>query len=89
MSLETVFAEVLKLSPREQASLIEMVGRVLRDSIPADIMSVEERDDERQWEEQFAASEDVLRTLMDEALQEYEAGRTTLMDFDDDDLGIR
>jgi len=89
MSLETIFEEALKLSPREQATLIEMVGRALRDSLPDYVPSDEEREDERLWDEQFADSEHVLNRLMNEALNEYTAGHTTRMDFDDDELGIR
>ncbi len=35
--------------------------------------------DAKHWEAQFAASKDVLEELFDEATAEYEAGRTTAL----------
>ncbi len=33
--------------------------------------------DAKQWDTQFAASKDVLEELFDEAMEEYQSGRTT------------
>ena len=38
--------------------------------------------DEQQWDEQFAASQDVLATLAAEALADFNAGRTEPLDPD-------
>ena len=38
---------------------------------------IENIQDTRQWDAQFAASKDVLEELFDEAVEEYQAGRTT------------
>ena len=35
--------------------------------------------DARQWDAQFAASKDVLEELFDEAMEDYQKGRTTAL----------
>ena len=61
-ALEEVIREVSKLSEEEQDALAE--------AIRAELLSDEE------WEESFAASQDVLERLAEEALAEHRAGRT-------------
>ena len=43
-----------------------------------------ELDSERRWTEAFAATQDQLSALADEALREFEAGRTQSMDLERD-----
>ena len=43
-----------------------------------------ELESERRWSEAFAASQDQLAALADEALREFEDGETQLMDLDRD-----
>lgn len=42
---------------------------------------LEELEDERKWDESFVSSQDQLAKLADEALQEFEEGKTTPLDF--------
>jgi hypothetical protein len=61
--LDKAIAAARKLSPEEQDS----VGAII----------LEEIADETRWAEKFAASQDVLEKLAEEALAEHEAGQTT------------
>jgi hypothetical protein len=67
--LERAIAELAKL-PREDQDAI--ASRIL-----------EEIEDERRWSDSFAHSQDVLERLADEALAEYRAGKTQLLDPDE------
>jgi len=60
--LEQAWAEVSTLPEREQ----EMVAQIILNTIH----------DEQEWDRQFAASHDFLDHLADQALADYEAGRT-------------
>ncbi|HZP01546.1 MAG TPA: hypothetical protein VFD30_14750 [Terriglobia bacterium] len=60
--LEKAFTEASKLPQEEQDSLARL--------LLADLAS------ERRWNEAFAKSQDELAALADEALAEFEAGRT-------------
>jgi len=42
---------------------------------------LEELEDERKWGEAFDSTQDELAKLADEALQEFEEGKTTPLDF--------
>ena len=42
---------------------------------------LDELKDEQKWGDAFAASQDELAELADEALREFEAGKTTPLDF--------
>lgn len=42
---------------------------------------LKELEDEQKWDVSFAASQDQLAKLADEALEEFEAGKTTPLDF--------
>ncbi len=66
--LEQAFEEASKLSELEQ----NVLARWLIDEIIS----------ERRWEKAFAESEDVLDKLADEALEEYEQGKTKPRDVD-------
>ena len=46
--------------------------------------AIAELESERRWSEAFAASQDQLAALADEALREFEDGETHLMDLDRD-----
>jgi hypothetical protein len=61
--LDKAIAAARKLPPEEQDS----VGAII----------LEEIADEARWAEKFAASQDVLEKLAEEALAEHEAGQTT------------
>ncbi len=60
--LEKALAEIRKLSESEQEALAAWI--------------LEEIESERRWETAFAASEDLLAQLADEAIIEHRAGRT-------------
>lgn len=60
--LEKAFVEASKL-PREAQ---DMLAKMLLDDLAA----------EEKWDETFAGSQDKLATLADEALAEYQSGRT-------------
>ena len=51
-----------------------------QDAIAA--MILEELEDEARWDEAFAKSQDVLAKLADEAMAEYRAGKTQVLDPD-------
>ena len=61
--LDKAIAAARKLPPEEQ----DCVGAII----------LEEIADEARWAEKFAASQDVLEKLAEEALAEHEAGQTT------------
>jgi len=61
--LDKAIAAARKLPPEEQ----DGVGAII----------LEEIADEARWAEKFAASQDVLEKLAEEALAEHEAGQTT------------
>lgn len=65
--MEQVIAKVSALPPEEQ----EYYATIILDEL----------EDEQKWDEAFAASQDQLAKLADEALQEFEAGKTTPLDF--------
>ncbi len=61
--LEKAFKEASKLSETEQNALAKWV--------------LEELEADRQWDKAFAATEDVLDKLADEAIEEFKKGNTT------------
>ena len=63
--MERAIQEITELSESEQDFLATLLLENIRDT--------------KQWEEQFASSKDVLEDLFDEAMEEYHAGRTTLV----------
>ena len=67
--LKKVLSEVYKLSPEEQ------------DAIAAVIL--EELEDERQWQEAFAESQDKLAQLARKVRADIKAGRTKNMGIDE------
>jgi hypothetical protein len=67
--LEKVFEEVSKLPESEQDEIASII--------------LEEIISERRWDEAFAKSQDKLSKLADEALEEFEFGRTKKMGFDE------
>ena len=67
-SLEQAFAEVAKLPDEEQERFAAWI--------------LAELAAERRWEESFAASQDVLAQLADEALTDFRAGKTRPLDPD-------
>ena len=64
--LEKAFNAVAKLPPQEQDIIAEQV--------------LEEIASEKQWQQQFSGSQDVLASLADEALGEHKAGKTEDLD---------
>lgn len=66
--MEKAFTEIKKLSEQEQDALAAWI--------------LEELESDRQWGEAFAASQDVLARLADEALAEHHAGKTLPLDLD-------
>jgi hypothetical protein len=64
--LEKAFAEVARLSDPEQDAV---AGWIL-----------DELASERRWDGAFADSHDVLQQMASEALDEYRAGKTELLD---------
>lgn len=66
--LEQAFAEAARLPESEQDALAQQVLDELRS--------------EREWTHRFAASEDALERLADEALAEKRGGRTSPLDLD-------
>ena len=64
--LETAFAEAAKLPPDEQ----DRIGQWLSSELA----------DDREWDEQFSRSQDVLASLADEALEEIARGDVTDLD---------
>ncbi|MEZ4630435.1 MAG: hypothetical protein R2880_06975 [Deinococcales bacterium] len=67
--LEKAFSEVSKLSEQAQDSIAEIV--------------LAELASEQRWNELFAKSQDILAELAEEALAEYYAGQTELLNCDD------
>ncbi len=67
--LKKAFEEAAKLSELEQNKL----ARWLIEEILA----------ERKWEEAFAKSEDLLEKLADDAIADYEQGKTSPLDPDE------
>lgn len=65
--MEQVIAKVSALPPEEQEHYA--------------VIFLNEMEDEQKWDEAFAGSQDQLATLADEALQKFEAGKTTPLDF--------
>ena len=61
--LEKAIQETATLSEAEQDFVAALVLENIRDA--------------RHWDAQFAASKDVLEGLFDEAMEAYQAGRTT------------
>ena len=61
--MERAIRETTELSESEQDFLATLLLENIQDA--------------KQWEEQFASSRDVLEELFDEAMEEYHAGRTT------------
>jgi len=66
--LERAFVEVSKLPQQEQDTVATWI--------------LEELASEQRWDELFAKSPDVLEQLADEALAEFRAGRTQVLDPD-------
>jgi len=64
--LERAFARASELPSPEQDAFASLL--------------LSELDSERRWTEAFAATQDKLSTLADEALREFEAGQTQPMD---------
>ena len=64
--LEKAFTEASKLPDIEQNALAKWL--------------LQELETERKWEESFAASEDILEQLADEALEACRQGKTTPLD---------
>jgi predicted amidophosphoribosyltransferase len=66
--LEKAMAEASKLPEREQEAFAAWI--------------LAELESERRWDDLFARSQDLLRTIAEEAHREYQAGRTEPLDFD-------
>ncbi len=64
--LEQAFAEVATLPTQEQEALAAWI--------------LEELKSDRRWSQLLASSSDVLEQLADEALAEFRAGRTQVLD---------
>ncbi len=67
--LEKAFAEASKLPSREQDIIASQV--------------LEEMESETQWQQNLDASQDLLESLADEALEEHKAGKTQNLDPND------
>ena len=61
--MEKAIKETAKLSDEEQDLVASLVLDTIRDT--------------RRWDAQFARTKDVLEELYDEAMEEYNAGKTT------------
>lgn len=66
--LEKAFEEASKLSEVEQNSLAKWI--------------LEELEADKQWDEAFAESEDILDQLANEALEAHKQGKTKPLDID-------
>lgn len=64
--LEKAFAQAAELPDQEQDALAALL--------------LEELESEQRWADQFARSPDVLARLAQDALADYHAGRTELLD---------
>lgn len=67
--LEKAFVEASKLGEPEQDALARWI--------------LQELESEQRWDELFAESQDELAILAEQALEEYRAGRTQLLDPND------
>lgn len=67
--LEKAFARAAELPQQEQDALAQWILDIL--------------EEDRQWDESFVNSADALAKLADEALAEYRAGRTQVLDPDE------
>ena len=67
--MEKALAEINKLPAEDQASLAAWI--------------LEELASERRWNEAFAASQDLLAQMADEALAEHRAGKTLPLNIDE------
>lgn len=67
--MEKALAEINKLPADEQESLAAWI--------------LEELASEKRWDEAFAASQDLLAQMADEALAEHRAGKTLPLDPDE------
>jgi len=68
--LQSAFAEASKLSETEQDAFASLL--------------LAELESEQKWSQAFAASQDKLSSLADEALAEFESGQTLPLDLDRD-----
>jgi len=68
--LQRAFAEASKLSETEQDAFASLL--------------LAELESEQKWSQAFAASQDKLSSLADEALAEFESGQTLPLDLDRD-----
>jgi len=66
--LEKAFEEAAKLSTQDQDTLAKWLLREL--------------ESDRHWDDSFAKSEDLLEELADNAVKDYEQGRTQPLDPD-------
>ena len=66
--LERAFAEAAKLPERDQDALAALV--------------MEEMDSEKQWDDAFAHSQDMLAQMAEQALAEHKEGKTRRLDVD-------
>jgi hypothetical protein len=66
--LEQAYARIIQLPEAQQDTIASLI--------------LEELEDEEQWQQQFAASEDVLSRLAQKALAEHRAGKTLPLDPD-------
>lgn len=67
--LEQALAEMQRLSPAQQDAIAALI--------------LEELADEARWDQAFAQSSDALARLAQKARTEKQAGKATLMGFDD------
>lgn len=71
--LERAFSEAARLPESDQDTLAQWILRELRSH---------ELSSERRWDDLFAKSANTLERLVDEALAEFHAGRTELLNPD-------
>ena len=83
--------ELVRTLPAERLSSLYDFARFLKEQLPGeageDIFGESEEEiaaDEAWWDEQFAQSEGTLLRLAEQAEEEYRAGETTPMEFDDE-----
>ncbi len=82
--------ELVRTLPAERLGSLYDYARFLKEQssgvVVADIFGESEEEiaaDEAWWDEQFAQSEDTLLRLAEQAEEEYRAGETTPMEFND------
>jgi len=75
VTLRTKLHDEISLIPDEK--LIEFYNVILYFRLGLE--RLQELEDERRWTKRFSESEDVLAQLADEALVEYQAGKTELL----------